>query len=463
MYKKNIHYAPELEEAVIGACLLERSAIGRLYGLITEETFYTDSYKLVFSTILKMFEDNEPVDLMTVFLKMTGQGIADINGSNTAYFLTHTTIKISSTANIEYYCYLLKQMWVKREIIRLTTSGINPDKNTREQINNLHTELQRIQGTEIKKEWVDMSELMMSLIQHQDEIKLNGDKSVTTGFKEIDRENGGFYSGNMIVIGARPSVGKSALSGKMAIAMARAKNKVGIISLEMNNNEIAARLASLESDIEFWRIHRNLMVDEDQKQFFYKQVDQKLINLPIFISDKTKVNINEIRSKAIKLKSKEGLNILIIDYLQLVDSTGENRNYNREQEVSRISRGIKLMAMELQIPVIVLCQLNRQITGRTGENRKPQLSDLRESGAIEQDADVVGFLHRDWMSGIAANDDGSSTEFEADLIFRKWRNGKLVQLKLGFDPPKMKFYEKEDTPGANFRPVNLSEVKEDPF
>lgn len=458
MLTKNIHYAPELEEMIIGACLLEKPATGRIYGLIAAENFYTDSFKLVFKNIVKMFEENEPVDLMTVFLKMTGENILEINGDNTAYFLTHTTIKVSSTAHLEYYCYLLKQMWIKREIIRLTTSGINPDKDSREQINNLHSELQKIQGSEIKKEWMDMSELMMNLIKHQDEIK-TGDKSVTTGFREIDRENGGFYPGNMIVIGARPSVGKSALSGKMAIAMAQKGNKVGIISLEMNNNEIAARLASIETDIEFWRIHRNLMSDENQQESFYKQVDQKLINLPIYISDKTKVNINEIRSKAIKLKSKEGLSILIVDYLQLVDGAGENKNYNREQEVSRISRGIKLMAMELQIPVIVLCQLNRQITSRTGENRKPQLSDLRESGAIEQDADIVGFLHRDWMSGHPTNEEGGSTEYEADLIFRKWRNGKLVELKLGFDPPKMKFYEKETYP--SFRPVNLRE--DDPF
>jgi replicative DNA helicase len=295
---------------------------------------------------------------------------------------------------------------------------------------------------------------MFNLMVHQQKIKEGKVEFLTTGFKAIDKLNGGFSPGQMIVIGARPSMGKSALMGKIAVAIAQQKKTVGIVSLEMNNNEIAARLASLETDIEFWRIYRNLFTDQNQQESFYNKISKQSINLPIFISDKTKVDINEIRAKATKLKYKHGLDILMIDYLQLVGSEEtNNRNSNREQEVAKISRGVKLLAMELEIPAIILCQLNRQVTSRKGKERYPQLSDIRESGSIEQDADVVMMLHRDWMSGFEVDDAGMSTEGQADLLGVKWRNGALFKLDLDFNPEKMKFSEKIKAPTGNWRPV----------
>lgn len=235
--------------------------------------------------------------------------------------------------------------------------------------------------------------------------------------------------------------------------MGHCGKKVGIISLEMNNNEIAARLASIETDIDFWKIFRTIAQDEVLHKNFYEHISRNTINLPIFLSDKTKVNIAEIKAKATKLKASKGCDCLMVDYLQLIDSTTGNKNYNREQEVAKMSRGLKLMAQELDIPVIVLCQLNRAVTARSYKDRFPKLSDLRESGAIEQDADVVMFLHRDYMSGWQVDENSISTEFNADLLGPKWRNGATFHLPLEFDPPKMKFTEQK-----GFVPVVIEKV-----
>lgn len=451
-----LKHSKELEAAVLGACLLDKSAFGRTYGLISEEKFYQQDNQHVYATMREMYNLSIPIDLITVYLKMEETGIK-LHAGNIPWYLTTLTNTVVDTQNLEYHCFLLKEMWQRRELERLTMSGIDLHEDVRQQGYSINEQINKILDSGRRKEWHSMDELMYNLMIHQQKIKDGKVEFITTGFKAIDRINGGFSGGQMIVVGARPSVGKSALMAKIATSIAERKKTVGIISLEMNNNEIAARLASLETDIEFWRIYRNLFTDENQHKSFYDKVSRQSIHLPIYISDKTKVDVNEIRSKATKLKHKHGLDILMIDYLQLVESA-ENRNYNREQEVAKISRGVKLLAMELDIPVIILCQLNRAVTARKGKDRFPQLSDLRESGAIEQDADVVMMLHRDWMSGFELHPEtGNSTELDADLLGVKWRNGGLFHLELDFEPKKMKFSEKNQLPAGAWRPIEEHE------
>ena len=438
---ENIHYSKDLEYAILGACLIEKTAFGRTYGLIDELSFYFEDNQKIYASISEMFRDSIPIDLVTVALRMQEKGIV-LSNQNTPYSLCKCTNHVCSTANLEYHCYILKNMWRKREVEKITNSGADHTLDSKEQIRIINEQLSGIVGNDIKREWMTMDEVIYELMIHQEEILKGNKEFITTGFRSIDKENGGFAAGNMVVIGARPSVGKSALMGKMAISMAKNNKNVGIISLEMNNVEIAARLSSLETEIEFYKIYRNLFDDENQKENFYQKVSSETVNLPIFISDKTKVDINEIKAKASKLKRLHGLDCLMIDYLQLVSSENDSRNFNREQEVARISRGLKLMAMDMQIPVIVLCQLNRQSTQRKGQSRYPQLSDLRESGAIEQDADVVMMLHRDWLlEGHQSDENGNSTEYKADLLVQKWRNGATCHLELNFEPRKMKFSE----------------------
>jgi replicative DNA helicase len=241
----------------------------------------------------------------------------------------------------------------------------------------------------------------------------------------------------MVILAARPSVGKSALLGAICMYAAKQGKKVGIISLEMSNTELGARFAALETNVEYHKIFRNKMKEDRERDMVYNKLNE-LAHYPIKISDKTNVNVNDIRAKVAQLKSREGIDILFIDYLQLME-TEEKKTYNREQEVAKMSRGLKLLAKEFEIPIIVLAQLNRESEKLT--NKKPQLHHLRESGSIEQDADTVIFLHRDFKSGILHNEHGQSTEFEADLIIAKCRNGELREIKIGFDPPKMRFFD----------------------
>jgi replicative DNA helicase len=316
------------------------------------------------------------------------------------------------------------------------------DGDVRRKISVLQNRLQELNQKSSKSDWQDMTELMVNLYRHQAEMQKTGGMGITTGFKGLDKESGGFHPGQLVVIGARPSVGKSALAGQMAVSMASSGLTVGIISLEMNNNEIAARLAAIDAEIDFNVLYRGLYSDERQRDWVYERIGRHTSTLKIFVSDKTDVNINEIRVKAQKLKHLHGLDCLFIDYLQLIDSD-ETKNSNRENEIRKISRGAKIMAKEMNIPVIELCQLNREVTKRKGHERYPQLSDLRESGSIEQDADVVMFLHRDFMSGIEVDENGNSTQNQADIVVRKWRNGNANFIyPLDFDPPKMKFRER---------------------
>jgi replicative DNA helicase len=457
MFKKDFHYSQPLEMAILGGCLIEKDAFGRTFGLIDKDSFYFDDHKEVYSVMKEMYENGFPIDILTVAdYIIRKKGISEFSGYNVAYFVTNLTNSVVSSAHIEYHSHIIKTMWMEREIIILTNSGASMTGDVRKKIYELQNRLQEISNYGSEDDWEDITTLMVKLYQHQEEMKISKGMGLTTGSYKLDKSNGGFHPGQMIILAARPSVGKSAFAGQMAIEIAKKGGKVGIISLEMNNTEIAARIASIDANVDFDVTYRALYKDQIQKEMVYNRIANHTSSLPIWVTDKTKVNIHDIRAKAEKLKHKEGLDILMIDYLQLVEGDESMRNRNREQEVSKISRGCKIMAKEMGIPVIVLCQLNRDVTKRKGEHRYPELSDLRESGSLEQDADVVTFIHRDWMAGVQVKDDGGSTEREADLVIRKWRNGASnFIIQLDFDPPKMKFSERRDVPG--YIPVKVAD------
>ena len=451
-FVKDVHFSNELEAAVLGVSMLESTAFGRTHGIIKQENFYSDASKAVYGAIHDLYAAGLPIDIFTVTDRiMNVSKVTELAGSTVPYYITKLTNAVVSSAHLEFHCLILKRMWMEREVINLTNGSVNLEGDVTHQLIQLQTAIRDINAGDYAKEWYDMSELMFDLLKHQENIKSNPDMVVKTGITELDEKNGGFMPGNVIVIGARPGVGKSAFMGQLAMNMARNKKKVGIISLEMSNNEIAGRLASLDSGIDFQRIYRNLFQDERQQQRFYDKISSDTLNLSIFVSDSTRVNTIDIRSKADKLKSKHGLDILFIDYLQLV-SADQPKNKTRENVISEISRSTKIMAKELGIPIVILCQLNRESTKRTGESRYPVLSDLRESGAIEQDADVVMFLHRDWVAGLTKDENDNSTENTADLVVRKWRNAEPnLHIPLGFDGPRMAFIFNQR--GSKYRPM----------
>jgi replicative DNA helicase len=466
LFKKDVHYSQGLETAIIGQCLFEKEAFSRTYGIITEEHFYFSANREIFAAMRWMYDNNLPIDARTVCDTMVRKrGFDNFYGYSVGTFIFTAINHVTSSMHLEYYCHCIYEMWIEREILRLTYSGPG-EGNSRQKIMDLQNKLTLLSAGKGEQEWMDMSSLILELFKHREKVQTQG-PGILTGLKSLDQTNGGLMNGDMIVIGARPSVGKSALLGLLAMNMARNGKKVGVVSLEMSNAKIAGRLASLDTGVDFAVLYRGLEIDENEQRQLYYQLANQTAKLPIYVSDKTQVSMSEIKAKAQKLIHKHGCDILFIDYLQLVDSSGfGSKNSNRENEVRQMSRGCKIMAKDLDMPVVVLAQLNREVTNRKGEDRYPKLSDLRESGAIEQDADVVMFLHRDWMSGFETKEDGSSTEREADLIVRKWRDGEPnLRIPLDFDPPKMKFSERKVY--GNFKPMrndNYYETdKDEPF
>lgn len=435
------HYNREFENAIIGVCLLEKEAFARTIGIVETKCFYYDASKIIHAALVEMYSYSIPIDLLTItdFI-VNRKGIDKIMNEPVGYVVTAVSNSVVSGVHLEYHCSVIKRLWMERELINLTHGGVKLSGDVKTKIRQLSESIQAINQSSSKKDWYSMSDLMYDLIVHQSEMEKTKGMGVTTGIKTLDVANGGFYPGELIVIGARPSVGKSAFIGQMAIAQAKKGKNVGIISLEMNNRQIAARLSAITSNVDYKVIFRNLFEDEKKKETWFKKI-RNIVDLPIFVSDDTKVNAIDIRAKAHKLKYQHGIDIMVVDYLQLI-SAEEKAGKSRENEVAKISRECKLMAKDMNIPFIVLAQLNREVDNRKGTNRYPQLSDLRESGAIEQDADVVMFLHRDWLLGgdYAKDKDGNSTENQADLIVRKWRNGESnLHLTMGFDGPKMMF------------------------
>lgn len=444
-FQKGINYSTEIERAVLGICVLEAASFGRVYGLVDKNVFYHTGHQIVFDTIREMYQDGVQIDTFTVADQIIRvKGIDTLEGHSPHYFVSSLTNDVVSSFHLEYHCYILKNMWMEREIITLTNSGVaGIGGNVSQKIASLQQKLFGLQNKAVEHDWVDMTQLMVDLYKHQEEMKITGGIGLPSGLKSLDRQNGGFQNGQLIVIGARPSVGKSAFIGGMAIEIAKKKKIVGFVSLEMSNTEIAARLAAYDTNTDFDVVYRGLYRDMDETHRLYQRIADSTSTLPIFVTDKTRVNMPEIRAKAEKLKAAHGLDCLFIDYLQLVSAVGGSYSKNRENEIAEMSRGCKIMAKELDIPVVLLCQLNRESTKRTGDDRYPKLSDLRESGAIEQDADVVMFLHRDFLVGEDKDENGNSTENDADLVVRKWRNGKSnFMVKLNFEGKKMKFTER---------------------
>lgn len=456
-FKNHINYSIELERAVLGICVLLRGVFGRIYGIVDKNCFYSTGNQLIFEVLADFYKNGLPIDCFTISDHiMRVKGITEIEGYNPYYFVSRLTNDVVNSFHVEYHCYILKTMWMEREIISLTNGSVGKlEGSVSEQVKTIQDKLLSLQIKAAEHDWVDMTQLMVNLYQHQEEMKATGGVGIKTGITPLDKENGGFQNGQLIIIGARPSVGKSAFIGGLAVEMAKNKNTIGFISLEMSNTEVAARLAAYDTDTDFSVVYRGLYKDMNDTHRLYEKIGNHTSTLPIYVSDKTRVNIPEIRAKAEKLKSIHGLDCLFIDYLQLVNAIGGSYNKNRENEIAEMSRGCKIMAKELDIPVVLLCQLNREVTKRKGEERYPQLSDLRESGAIEQDADVVMFLHRDFISGYEMDENGNSTERQADLVVRKWRNGRSnFIVKLDFDPPKMKFSLRNDFNNSGYIPVN---------
>ncbi|WP_276135295.1 replicative DNA helicase [Polluticoccus soli] len=437
-YRQHLDYDEPLESAVLGVCLIEPQSFGTIYTLLTQECFYTQANAQVYAAMNTLWEKGAPVDLLTLSRELYDNNITEIRGYPTAYYLTSLTKDIVNSAHLQHWCLMLRELAARRMMISLTSTRFSGD-DVITHAEHIQQQIKQALDIRATDDWLDASAAALALTKHMDDAQNKDRIGVSTTFHSIDKINGGFRPGQLVVIGARPSVGKSALMGAIATQAAMHGTPTGVISLEMPAADLFGRMVSADTHIPFTDIDRNRITEDDQRTYIYQSITRPA-GLPLWFSDTAQVNIHDIRAKAEKLKRRHGLGLLIIDYLQLIEETTTTATRNREQNISAISRGLKMLAMNLGIPVIALSQLNRESEARA--HKRPSMADLRESGAIEQDADIIMLLHRDWRCGITTDAHGHSTEHQADLLIPKWRNGTPLDLKLHFHPHTMRFEER---------------------
>lgn len=434
--------AVELEEAVLGALMLEKDALTAVVDILTAESFYRDAHKVIYQAILDLFNASEPIDLLTVTNQLRKNGKLEIAGG--AFFITELTSKVSSAANIEYHARIITEQYMKREMIQIASEiqrdAYEETTDVFELLDKMEQSLFEISDSNIRKNYADMRSIMREAITELESKKgqKDGLTGVPSGFTALDRVTSGWQKSDLIIIAARPAMGKSAFVLSVLRNAAVDHNMpVAIFSLEMSAIQLVNRLISSEAELDSEKIKKGNLADYEWEQLVHKT--SKLSSAPLFVDDTPALSILELRAKCRRLKAQNDIQLIVVDYLQLMsgDSKGAMGG-NREQEISSISRALKKLAKELNVPVIALSQLSRAVETRGGDKR-PQLSDLRESGAIEQDADIVMFLYRPEYYGITENEEGNSTAGLGEVIIAKHRNGSLENVKLRFIGKYTKF------------------------
>ena len=469
MYGKVPPQAKDLEEAVLGAIMLEKSAFDTVAEILKPECFYVESNQRIYRSMQGLQQKNLPIDLLTVVEELKFREELDVVGG--PYYVSKLTNAVVSSANIEAHSRIILQKFIQRELIRISGEIIGDayedSTDVFELLDEAESKLFEITNNHLRKDYASISDVLVKTIQRIEDLRTRQDEisGVPTGFALLDRITYGWQPTDLIILAARPSVGKTAFALNLARNAALHPTKptaVGFFSLEMSAGQLVQRILSAESEIWLEKIARGRLEEHEMKQLYKKGIE-RLASAPIHIDDTAALNIFELRAKCRRLKNKHNVGLIIIDYLQLMSGTSENRNTNREQEISRISRDLKGLAKELNIPILALSQLSREVEKRGAkEGQKiPQLSDLRESGAIEQDADMVMFLYRPEYYDITANEMGESNKGETHVRIAKHRNGQLDTIKLKALLHIQKFVEEDGTDisgqlpaGGSWKPVS---------
>lgn len=438
--------AIDMEEAVLGALMLEKDALTTVVDILSPNSFYKDAHSLVYEAILDLFNAGEPIDLLTVVNQLRKNGSLELAGG--VIFITELTSKVSSASNIEYHARIITEQAMKRDMIKISSEiqkeAFEDTTDVFELLDKMEQSLFEISENNIKKNYVDMRSIMREAIIELESKKgqKDGLTGVPSGFTALDRVTSGWQKSDLVIIAARPAMGKTAfVLSVLRNAAVDHDRPVAIFSLEMSSIQLVNRLISSEAELDSDKIKKGNLADYEWQQLIHKT--GKLTSAPFFVDDTPALSILELRAKCRRLKAQNDIQLIVIDYLQLMsgDSKGGNGG-NREQEISSISRALKKIAKELSVPVIALSQLSRAVETRGGDKR-PQLSDLRESGAIEQDADIVIFLYRPEYYGITEDEDGNNTAGVGEVIIAKHRNGSLENVKLRFIGKYTKFTDLE--------------------
>jgi replicative DNA helicase len=429
--------ALDLEETVLGALMLEKDALTAVIDILKPESFYKDAHSKIYEAIVQLFNKSEPIDLMTVTQQLRKNGTLEVVGG--AYQLAELTTRVNSAANIEYHARIITEQSIKRELIRISSQiqedAFEDTQDVFELLDRTEQSLFEISESHIKKNYAGMQQLMHEAILEIEAKKdqKEGLTGVPTGMADLDKVTAGWQPSDLVIIAARPGMGKTAfVVSCMRNAAVDFGEAVAIFSLEMSAIQLVNRLISAEAELESEKIKKGNLADHEWEQLVHKT--SKLTEAPIFIDDTPGLSILELRAKCRRLKAQHDIKMIVIDYLQLMSgdtSKSGGGAGNREQEIASISRALKGIAKELNVPVLALSQLSRAVETRGGDKR-PMLSDLRESGSIEQDADMVIFLYRPEYYDITEDEDGLPTQGTGEVIIAKHRNGSLENVKLKF-------------------------------
>lgn len=422
---------PEIEAAVLGAMMIEKEAVPKGIELLSSESFYTKAHQLIFESMQSLFETGEPIDTVTLYEELKKRGQLDQIGG--AVYLSKLSQNISSAANIEYHAKIILEKEILRGLItsshEIAKAAYEGSEDAFDILDEAERKIFKITETHLQRSFQDMDYAVRNALEYIEAIHSNTKQkfSVPSGFYEVDEILGGFQKSDLVIVAARPSMGKTAFALSVARNAAIDHNiPVGIFSLEMATMQLIIRMLCAEGRLNAHLVRTGKLPHSEGVKL--SKNAHKLIEAPVYVDDSPAQSILEIRAKARRLKVEKNVGMIIIDYLQLMQ--GPARAESREREISHISRSLKSLAKELNIPVIALAQLNRAVETRT--DKRPQLSDLRESGSIEQDADVVIFLNRPEYYGIDKDQNGESLEGVAEIIVGKQRNGPTGTVKLAF-------------------------------
>ncbi len=430
--------ALDLEEAILGALMLEKNALTAVVEFLRPEHFYSEQHREIYTAIIDLFKASEPVDMRTVVAQLRKVAKLELVGG--AYYIAELTSKVSSAANIEYHSRIIIEMAIKRDLIQIA-SQIHHDSyedttDVFELLDKAEQNIFKISDSNLRKNYDSMKSLMFQATQEIQEKRNHKDglTGIPSGFSRLDRVTSGWQKSELIIIAARPGMGKTAfVVSALRNASVDFNFPVAIFSLEMASLQLVNRLISAEAELDSEKIKKGNLADFEWQQMVHKT--KRLSSAPIFIDDTPALSILELRAKCRRLKAEHNIQLVVIDYLQLMKGEASG---NREQEIASISRALKGIAKELNVPVIALSQLSRGVETRGGDKR-PQLSDLRESGSIEQDADIVMFLYRPEYYKITVDEEGMPTQGMAEVIIAKHRNGSLENVKLKFIGKYTKF------------------------
>lgn len=428
----------EAEQAVLGAIFLEPSALTLASEVLIPEDFYRAAHQKIFNVMLKLNDEGKAVDLITVTEELAATKLLEDTGG--VSYLSELAASVPTAANIEYYARIVEEKALLRRLIRTATGIAQDGYNREDEVNALLSEAEKsILEVAQRKNAGSFHSIKDVLVRTYDNIELLNNRvgditGIATGFAELDRMTAGFQRNDLIIVAARPSVGKTAFALNIAQNVAtKTGENVAIFSLEMGAEQLVMRMLCAEGNINAQNLRTGSLTDEDWGKLTMAM--GSLSNAGIFIDDVPGVRIGDIRSKCRRLKQEHGLGMILIDYLQLIQGNGRPGE-NRQQEVSEISRSLKQLARELQVPVIALSQLSRGVEQR--QDKRPMMSDIRESGSIEQDADIVAFLYRDDYY-----DKESENKDIIEIIIAKQRNGPVGTVQLAFVKEYNKFVNLE--------------------